>query len=250
MGYNKNDKIVGSERNFESLRSAIKTLIDTRKAVTGLGSSDFDNYIAPANINTSISAAQEQVNEKINASPFINSLKTIQDLLKKGYMKPMGTKEQDDAAIRIKNSDDLNQNSIIPALTDFYTVVNYWNNGNSESTYAGCNGACVGYCAGSCANTTNKANQTISDDSTGNQNSQNGCSGCGYVCMGNCAGECLTTCTTICIDNCSYECKYSCGSCTSTCAAVCGSNCANRCGSGCAGACFGCSGGNGPIPAA
>ena len=61
MGYNKNDKIIGSERNFETLRANLKNLITARKAATGNGHSDFDNYTNPiANIDTEISAAQEQ----------------------------------------------------------------------------------------------------------------------------------------------------------------------------------------------
>lgn len=276
MGYNKNDKIGGSpDTNFESLRSKIQSLITTRKNIIGPGDSDFNNYTAPATISNSITAAQQQINNKINASPFVNGIKTIQDLLKKGYMKPMGTEAESDAATRIKNSDDLNQNSIIPALTDFYTVVNYWNNGNNETNHNGCNGACVGYCTGSC---TNQAK--IGDNKQDNQSGAKFCTdgSCATACSEGCLDSCYTECISGCTGTCYSTCGASCGSCASTCgqecnahcggdcSAACGiavcdwtcdgactgcdDECSTGCGSGCAGACFGCSGGNGPIPAA
>ena len=248
MGYNKNDKIGGSpDTNFESLRSKIQSLITTRKTITGPGDSDFNNYTAPATISNSITAAQQQINNKINTSPFINGIKTIQDLLKKGYMKPMGTAAESDAATRIKNSDVLNQNSIIPALTDFYTVVNYWNNGNNETNHNGCNGACVGYCTGSCANQNmigpNKSEYTQGDRCTANV-CQNGCAA---ECSGACSGGCAESCQTGCINECSQDCGSSvcdtnCGIgcmyvCATACVTYCEAGCKNGCGSGCTNAC-------------
>lgn len=269
MGYNKNNKIGGSpDTNFESLRSKIQNLITTRKTITGPGDSDFNNYTAPATISNSITAAQQQINNKINTSPFINGIKTIQDLLKKGYMKPMGTVAESDAATRIKNSDDLNQNSIIPALTDFYTVVNYWNNGNSETNHNGCNGACVGYCTGSCSST-NMIGSNRQDSRSGSNNCNELCNSCCHnsceeTCYGQCEnfckGNCVTACDSacgsgVCVSYCGGGCDAACGidACNSTCDGACtgcDSGCNTGCGSGCAGACFGCSGGNGPIPAA
>lgn len=233
MGYNKNDKIGGSpDTNFESLRSKIQSLITTRKNIIGPGDSDFNNYTAPATISNSITAAQQQINNKINASPFVNGIKTIQDLLKKGYMKPMGTETESDAATRIKNSDDLNQNSIIPALTDFYTVVNYWNNGNSETNHNGCNGACVGYCTGSCANGA-KAGPNKQDNSSGTI-----CSYCLDICSGSCQQTCVSSCEQCCTTQCSGYCSWNCGksSCISTCTGEC-DDCSQACLSACTATC-------------
>lgn len=233
MGYNKNDKIGGSpDTNFESLRSKIQSLITTRKTITGPGDSDFNNYTAPATISNSITAAQQQINNKINASPFVNGIKTIQDLLKKGYMKPMGTAAESDAATRIKNSDVLNQNSIIPALTDFYTVVNYWNNGNNETNHNGCNGACVGYCTGSCVNGA-KAGPNKQDNSSGTI-----CSYCLDICSGSCQHTCVSSCETFCTTQCRGYCSWNCGksSCISTCTGACG-DCSRACLSACTTTC-------------
>ena len=264
MGYNKSDKIIGSENNFENLRAKIQTLINTRKAATGLGKSDFDNYTSPADINTAITSSQEKINEKSNASPFVNGIKVIQDLLQQGYMKPMGNPTQQAAAQRIKDSNPLNKNSVIPALTDFYDVVNYWNNGTNDSS-TGCNGACTGYCDGSCANNTTKGTVEYPTNSQGQQGMYGcpSCSGectdsCGTTgCDARCKGLCKTTCTTYCSENCATSCKTSCVSalcregcntqcgfkcqegCYGECNTVCSSGCGNDCDIGCAGGCGG-----------
>lgn len=276
MGYNKNNFIERySNSDFETLRNRLQRLINDRKGITGPGDSNFNLYTAPANIETSITATQQQVNMRIDTSPFVNGIKTIQDLLKKGYMKPMGTSTQIAAAQSIKDSDVLDQYSIIPALTDFYTVVNYWRDGNNESNHNGCNGACVGYCTGSCANQA-KIGNNRSDNQSGAKFCTDG--SCSTACSEGCLESCYTECISGCTGTCYSTCGASCGSCASTCGqecnahcggdcsaacgiAVCDStcdgactgcddDCSSGCGSGCTGACFqNCSGGTGPTPA-
>lgn len=250
MGYDKNDKIERySNSDFETLRSAIKMVIDTRAAATGLGSSDFGLYTPPVSLSTTITAANQSVNTIIPTSPFANGIQVMQDLLKKGYMKPDGTPTQIAAAQRIKALNDINQYSIIPALSDFYIVSNYWNLGNGEASHNGCNGACVGFCTGNCANTTAKGTENNYSSSTGNKtNNHNDCDGeCWDVCIAGCQGECgdndcfgscISTCGSCCSDSCGGNCEGHCvGNCYTVCYATCGTTCSGQCDGNCKDGC-------------
>lgn len=226
--YDQNEKIIASNNDFENLRQIINNIISNR--TIGLGDSSFSKYNQKNKVNSPITQTQNNI---INSNPLINGLYVIQDLLKKEYMKSDGSNAQKAAANRIKNAETYDQYSIIPALTDAFTVVNYWNT-NNDTTGLGCNGACVGYCNDTCANT--ETTQSIS--STGDKTFR-GCGNCAVECTNKCDDMCWDDCSNNCISFCYTICAEACGSsCTTNCTNTCGGACRGGCGSGCQGACY------------
>lgn len=228
------------KKYFEDLRWAINKVINSRQ--TGVDKSSFIKYDSAKRALVANTISTENPDTIITSSPFIAGLQVIQDLLKQGYMKPTGTSAQQTAANNIKNADTYTQYSVIPALTDFFTVVNYWNTG-IEGSSTGCNGACTGYCDGSCAGNSFSGSNTVNDgEDYGDkgdycQNCFSTCvSGCGdYGCTAQCQQNCYTTCIGDCnssCDTCRDKCEFGCtnqckNACKTTCTSGCSGNCQN-----------------------
>ena len=130
-------------------------------------------------------------------------LNIIRDILQNNYMN-VGVNETAKNNILSKEEITVNSKTIIPALSDYFTIVNYWNSG-TESDHK-CNGACTGFCSKSCSNTAaegsgcgNRNCSGGSDASYGSSHSSNcgkycvsECSGCSGGCAGNCVNGCST----------------------------------------------------------
>lgn len=203
----------------ESLRLTLNTIITAR--VKGMGTSSFSSYSAPATVSSSVT---ESAGSTANSSPEANALRVIQHLLKSGYMKPAGTTAQQNAATALKNQTYPDVGTLMYALTNAFTVVNYWNSGTNGSS-TGCNGACTGYCDGSCGGGTTKG--------TGN-GSSNVCSSCSSICISGCSS--CTSCTGACTGGCSSHCF---GTCSGGCRGTCRGGCWNACSGGCGNSCTG-----------
>ena len=193
--------------DVESLRSTLNTIITAR--VKGMGTSSFSSYSAPATVSSSVT---ESAGSTANSSPEANALRVIQHLLKSGYMKPAGTTAQQNAATALKNQVYPDAGALMYALTNAFTVVNYWNSGTNGSS-TGCNGACTGYCDGTCGGTAKKG--------SGN-GSSNLCSSCDTTCYttcqsSHCQSACYTTCGSGCASTCRQACKNGCQTCTGGC---------------------------------
>lgn len=197
----------------------------------GMGTSSFTTYktnLIPVSASTSVSANAGTSATSAQAA----GLRIIQHLLKGGYMNVSSTQQA--AATALINQAYPDAGNSMIALTNAYTVVNYWNSGNSEANHYGCNGACVGYCTGSCGGANTKG--------TGN-GSSNVCSpNCSSVCSSTCAGcksYCLMTCGAGCASTCSGGCKDGCSGCAGGCRGTCKSGCVNACSGSCGGTCKG-----------
>lgn len=202
----------------------------------GMGTSSFTTYknnLIPVSASTSVSANAGTSAISAQAA----GLRIIQHLLKGGYMNVSSTQQA--AATALINQAYPDAGNSMIALTNAYTVVNYWNSGNSEANHYGCNGACVGYCTGSCGGTAKKG--------TGN-GSSNLCSSCNSICYGSCSG-CNSTCTATCGGLCANTCYNGCGGgCTGNCSGGCRGTCTSGCVNACSGACGGtCKGGNNTV---
>lgn len=198
----------------------------------GMGTSSFATYksnLIPVSASTSVSANAGTSATSAQAA----GLRIIQHLLKGGYMNVSST--QQTAATALINQSYPDAGVSMQALTNAFTVVNYWNSGNSEANHYGCNGACVGYCTGSCGGGTSKG--------TGN-GSTNLCSSCSTVCYGGCSSACNSGCTLSCGSGCAGSCYTGCtngckGSCSGGCTGACKGGCWNGCSGQCGGTCTG-----------
>ena len=200
------------------------TKINTVLARTGgMDASSFTTYknnLIPISPNNSVSANAGTSAVASQAS----ALYIIQHLLKGGYMNVSSS--QQTAATALINQTYPTAGTLMYALTNAYTVVNYWNSGNSEASHYGCNGACVGYCTGTCG-----GGATLG-------------SGMCSSCWASCATTCSNSCTGSCNDDCRGGSKTACGSCNGNCYGSCSASCArncwgcqNACSGGCAGGC-------------
>lgn len=232
--YDQGQSMVGSNKDCTELLAAIKAIKTAR--VTGKGTSSFNSYTPNADINATL---DETAGVLITSDPFANGVKIIQHLLKEGYMKVAGSTAQQTAATNLKNLNIQNMGEVMKALTDAFTVVNYWATG-TEGASVGCNGACTGYCDGSCSTGATKG--------TGN-GSSNACTSCNSICSGSCSG-CNSTCTSTCGSACAITCSGSCGNGCKGCSGNCGNNCTSGCGGcsgtcgvACGGGCYSCTGG-------
>lgn len=188
----------------------------------GMGTSSFATYksnLIPVSASTSVSANAGTSATSAQAA----GLRIIQHLLKGGYMNVSSTQQA--AATALINQAYPDAGVSMQALTNAFTVVNYWNSGNSESAHYGCNGACVGYCTGSCGGGTTKG--------SGN-GSSNLCSSCSSICISGCSS--CTSCTGACTGGCSSHCF---GTCSGGCRGTCKGGCWNACSGGCGNSCTG-----------
>ena len=176
--------------------------------------------------NTDVSSEinKETQNSKILTNPFTKALNLIATITNKEYFKP-GT-------ATVANIKKKSKNDTIPNLTDYYTIVNYWNGGTSTGTLSSnssrCHGACTGFCVGTCY-----GSGGVSKDSSGTQTgySNPGCgeAGCGKSCSIDCINGarnyttngvvvcqngCGTGCRGDCHDTCAGDCEEGCSSCT------------------------------------
>lgn len=246
MAYSSGSSIQATNRDFNNLRGKVNTLLtNTLRQATG-GNADINKYktnnkynstgttyTTPPDVATTIT---ETAGNTINASPLVNCLNVIEDLLKNKYLKTTATATTT-AATNIKNRGKLSAGSQIPALTDYYTVVNEW---NSDTTGTSCNGACVGFCSGSCAGGASKVTTTCTGCGT---NCTSGCGGGCYNCSSSCKSACSNSCGSDCIHGCSQSCSEGCeNGCASNCSTSCGSycdGCSGGCANGCSGSCHG-----------
>lgn len=214
-------------RNFETLRLAVKELIDKR-SYTPLSDSDkasFSLYSKKDNVKSSLVSNEKknyfitQDETETNKKSFANAINIIYDLIKNNYLivsSTYNTQKENIIGTEQNPKPAPGENTIIPPLKDYFTIVNYWNQDSSSSK---CNGACVGFCSGSCAG----------------QEYTNGTPSAGNGCLGSCSGQCYAVCSDQCGNICQGECEAACaeactvncmsGSTGGTCAGSCSGNC-------------------------
>lgn len=225
-GGDKNSKIIANQYDFDHLRESVAYLIQKRSyESTGNDTSSFKDYsnTYKDTISNSLESKEDHFNKITNTSSggfFAGAANIIYDLIKNNYMKEPTSTTEETAWETIAAQDEPKQNSIIPVLSDYFTIVNYWNDG-TESSHR-CNGACTGFCSGGCVKESQnsaEANPTKISKTYGD---------------GFCNQTCTSTCGTSCETACYSACKHSC-------AGTCSGGCEGTCGGGCSGSCGGCS---------
>lgn len=226
--------------SFEKLRQEIDTFLNTasRKSnitkngdTTITDKSGVQNYTYKAggtikNYSTSLSQTQNQNISKEMAV----GLNIIRDILANNYMSVGNNTAEKSNILNISEVTNSSYN-IIPALSDYFTIVNYWNQG-TESNHR-CNGACTGFCTGSCAQE-NTSGSGCNNNSCKAQATNTGgfCSSCSGYCISGCT-SCSNSCGAGCYSDCSgHGCKSNCSGicvgCTG-CSTVCGITCTTAC---------------------
>ena len=214
----KNEIIYAVDKNFENLRKNLDDFIKKSTRQNPIGTQGLQNIPNKANVASSVTETQFA---KVNSNPMTNAINLIYNIVHNGYMKHEGHTTQN---TKINNTGSKSKNDIIPALPEYYEIVNYWDGGTSDGTLnsnsSRCNGACTGFCAGTC----------YGDGISGTVACSNSCgSGCDYQCGGGCSGSCGKSCSS---------CSSSCGSCQGSCGTNCHTNCGFVCSGGCDGECY------------
>ncbi len=223
--YDKNEIIKSKDKNFENLRKNLDDFIKKSTRQNPIGTQGLQNIPNKANVASSVTETQFT---KVNNNPMTNAINLIYNIVHNGYMKHEGYTTQN---TKINNTGSKSKNDKIPALTDYYQIVNYWSGGTSSGNLSNnssrCNGACTGFCVGTCYGDTSK---DLSGTQKGHSNP-----GCGEV-------SCGDSCTIDCIGgarnyNAGYGSVYHTagnGEYCASCLVVCG----NGCGVGCGGDCY------------
>lgn len=262
--YDKGEIIKSENTDFEDLRQLIRKEFLRRNKGAGNSSlwrqdnkwkylnkfhmvlGDEINDASTWEANTSNPEGQDNLKESLGENIKFLDVHTdenniTQNILSTGHaartLNPM-------AGLLINNSPEKEyyKYDIIPALTEYYRIVNDWAACPDTTDGHGCNAACSGLCSGAAESRSSDGamppgQNGPSDYGTG---SISGCRSCGGGCDTGCTGTCseesacgagATTGSNLCGDV---------GNCLGTCFNGCSEGCQGGCNSGCTGFCEGC----------